>query len=148
MPKLITVDTVRHARAHALNSTRSDHRVALKTIASTQRPATPSPHVHVHVHVVPRAASTGALLAATPLPALAEDGGLQGAVASYFNQLASLNTAGIALLASPLLLYFTFRAYQANINPRAKWSDFVFLGAFLLIVANVVSIVAYKTRLF
>lgn len=88
------------------------------------------------------------LLAANPLPALADEGGVGGAVASYFNQLANLNAAGVALVASPLVLYASFRAYQSQINPRAKWSDFVFLGAFLLIVANVVSIAVYKTRLF
>lgn len=93
-------------------------------------------------------AATTTAIAAAPLPALAEDGGIGGAVSSYFDQLANLNAAGIVLVASPLILYVTFRAYQANINPRAKWSDFVFLGAFFLIVANIVSIVAYKTRLF
>lgn len=79
---------------------------------------------------------------------MADEGGIGGAVASYFNQLANLNAAGIALVASPLVLYASFRAYQANINPRAKWSDFVFLAAFVLIIANVFSIVVYKTRLF
>ena len=69
-------------------------------------------------------------------------------MSAYFTQLANLNTFGIALVASPVVLYAGFRAYQSQINPRAKWSDFVFLGAFLLIIANVVSIVAYKTRLF
>ncbi len=131
------VHNTHHRRAHK----------AVQCKAPTSTTTSPSRLSNqITPHLLPLATATATI--ATPWPALAEDSGIGGALSSYFDQLSNLNAAGIALVASPLVLYVAFRAYQSNINPRAKWNDFVFLGAFFLILANLVSIIAYKTRLF
>lgn len=88
------------------------------------------------------------MLLLTALPAVADDAlpSLDGnPVTSFFN---SLSPAGVALALSPLVLYLIFNIYRAQINPRAKWSDFVFVFAALAIGGNLISIIFFKLRLF
>eukprot|EP00882_Tetradesmus_deserticola_P003664 GHRQ01003877.1.p1 GENE.GHRQ01003877.1~~GHRQ01003877.1.p1 ORF type:complete len:159 (+),score=37.19 GHRQ01003877.1:107-583(+) len=55
---------------------------------------------------------------------------------------------GYALLLSPLLLYGFFTFYRSQVNPRAKFTDFLFIVAGIAVVGNLVSILAFKVRLF
>lgn len=99
-----------------------------------------------------------AVLAAAPalllgaLPALADEGEQPqeaiNLITGFFSNFANLTPAGVLLLSSPVLLYAVFNVYRAQVNPKAKWSDFVFIGAAVLIAANLISIVAFRIRLF
>lgn len=54
----------------------------------------------------------------------------------------------ILLALAPLLLYSGFYIYREQVNKKAKIGDFVSIVAGAVIVANIVSILAFKVRLF
>jgi hypothetical protein len=85
-----------------------------------------------------------ALLSSVILPALARaDEVLPDAVAPH-----GITVAEVALLTAPLLLYSAFSIFRSQVNPKAKISDFLFILVALIIVANIISIIFFKTRIF
>ena len=89
------------------------------------------------------------LLAATAVPAWADEP--EAAVSAASDAAASSGAPsplGWALLASPVVFYAAFNVYRSQIDPRAKFGDAIFAFAALLLLANIISIVAFKTRLF
>jgi hypothetical protein len=58
-------------------------------------------------------------------------------------------TDDVILLASILAsIAGFFNVYRDRVNPRAKISDFIFLVAGVAVIANLVSILAFRVRLF
>lgn len=55
---------------------------------------------------------------------------------------------GYVVLLSPILLYGIFNLYRSQVNPRAKFTDFLFIVAGVAVVANLFSILVLKIRLF
>ncbi|KAL3157091.1 hypothetical protein ABBQ38_001337 [Trebouxia sp. C0009 RCD-2024] len=77
-----------------------------------------------------------AVTASTPpsIPNLAAPGGL-----TAFEGL---------LIFAPVILYGLFTVYRSKVNERAKLSDFLFIAAAGVVVANLVSIIFFKRRLY
>ena len=59
-----------------------------------------------------------------------------------------VGVAEIVLLLAPLLLYGGFSLYRAKVNPKAKFSDFLFITAGSIVVLNLLSILIFKVRLY
>ncbi|KXZ51190.1 hypothetical protein GPECTOR_13g677 [Gonium pectorale] len=72
--------------------------------------------------------------AATDAAAAAADGGF--------------GAGEVALLVTPVVVYALFNVYRDRINPEAKFLDYIYIMAFLAIVANLVSIAVFKVRFF
>lgn len=60
----------------------------------------------------------------------------------------SANPAEYVILALPIIIYGIFSLYRAKVNPRVKVSDFLFILAAVVIVANILSIAIFKKRIF
>eukprot|EP00878_Enallax_costatus_P007529 GHUV01007885.1.p1 GENE.GHUV01007885.1~~GHUV01007885.1.p1 ORF type:complete len:100 (+),score=47.38 GHUV01007885.1:420-719(+) len=55
---------------------------------------------------------------------------------------------GYVVILTPIILYAIFNVYRSQANPRAKFTDFLFICAGVAVVANLVSILVFKVRLF
>ena len=60
----------------------------------------------------------------------------------------SASPAEYVILLLPIIIYGIFSLYRAKVNPRIKVSDFLFILAAIVIVANILSIAIFKKRLF
>eukprot|EP00798_Chlamydomonas_sp_ICE-L_P020690 gene20690-27489_t len=58
------------------------------------------------------------------------------------------NASEFLILLTPLGLYAVWSLYRDKINPRSTFSDYLLLVVALAIAANLVSMVAFKIRLF
>lgn len=87
-----------------------------------------------------------------PSAAFAEEAAQQAtqaaAQAAQAVSLPGLTPAEALLLGAPVLLYGSFSLYRAKINPQAKLSDALFIAAALVVVANILSIIFFKVRLY
>ncbi len=82
---------------------------------------------------------------AAALPAVAED------VAAGADAAAAAGTgfdASNLLLLLPLVLYGGFNVYRTKANPKASYSDFLFLCAGVVVIGNILSIIIFKVRWF
>lgn len=52
------------------------------------------------------------------------------------------------LIFAPVILYGLFSVYRSQVNPRAKLSDFLFIAAAAVVVANLFTIIVFKKRLY
>lgn len=52
------------------------------------------------------------------------------------------------LIFAPVVLYGGFSLYRSKVDQRAKLSDFLFIAAAAVVVANIVSIIFFKRRLY
>ena len=84
-------------------------------------------------------------LAAVSLPAQAED---VAAGAAAVDDGMAMGPGGIALVTAPILLYGIFYVYRSQINPKATLVDGITVLAAVAIVGNIVSILAFQTRIF
>lgn len=106
---------------------------------------------------------SGALLGSTPLAAWADETAAAPAVEAATDsvqQTAAAVTEAAAeaapaptwlsyiVVLTPILLYAIFNVYRSQVNPRIKFSDFLFICAGVAVVANLVSIIGFKVRLF
>jgi hypothetical protein len=55
---------------------------------------------------------------------------------------------GLVIAFSPLVIYGVFYLYRATINPKAKLQDLLFVGAFCVVVANILSIAIFHRRVY
>jgi hypothetical protein len=55
---------------------------------------------------------------------------------------------GLVIAFSPIVIYGVFYLYRAAINPKAKLQDLLFVAAFCVVVANIVSIAVFHTRVY
>lgn len=88
--------------------------------------------------------------AAAPVEAAAE--GAQQAAAAVTEAAAEAAPApqwvSYIIVLTPIILYGLFNVYRNQVNPRASFSDFLFLVAGVAVIANLVSIIGFKVRLF
>jgi hypothetical protein len=94
--------------------------------------------------------AAGALALAAPLAAFADEAPALEAAAALDAAgdalVLSPSTAAIAL--SPVIAYGIFFLYREKVNPRATLGDGLFVIAALVILANIISILVFKIRLF
>jgi Co/Zn/Cd efflux system component len=55
---------------------------------------------------------------------------------------------GLVVAFSPIVVYAVFYLYRATINPKAKLQDLLFVAAFCVVVANLVSITVFHKRVY
>ncbi|PNW73533.1 hypothetical protein CHLRE_13g562900v5 [Chlamydomonas reinhardtii] len=90
---------------------------------------------------------SAALTAAVPLAAHADEP-VAAAAAAVSEGAGGFGAGETALLVTPVVVYAAFSVYREKLNPRASFLDYIYIMVFLAIVANLVSIVAFKTRFF
>jgi hypothetical protein len=96
-------------------------------------------------------ASTSALALALLHPALAvaDEAAVVEATAAAGDPAATqASPLGYVVVFAPILLYGIFSLYRDKVNPRATISDFLFILAAIAVFANLISILAFKVRLF
>ncbi|KAG2424021.1 hypothetical protein HXX76_014845 [Chlamydomonas incerta] len=89
---------------------------------------------------------SAALAVAAPLAAHADEP--VAAAAEAVADAGGFGAGEAALLITPVVVYAAFSVYREKLNPRASFLDYIYIMVFLAIVANLVSIVAFKTRFF
>lgn len=87
-----------------------------------------------------------ALSWATTLPALADDAAVSGDAAAA-SEAAAFDASNLLVLL-PLVLYGIFNVYRNKANPKASFSDFLFLCAGVAVIGNILSILIFKIRWF
>lgn len=99
------------------------------------------------------------VLASTPLAAWADETAAAAPVEAAAEAAAAVTDAAAeaapsptwlsyVVVLTPIILYGIFNLYRDRVNPRAKFSDFLFIVAGVAVVANLVSIIGFKVRLF
>lgn len=92
-----------------------------------------------------------ALLASAP--ALAEEGAVGEAAGSVDvmaqnSGILGYTNGGLVIAFSPLVIYGAFYLYRAQINPKAKVADLLFVTAACVVLGNILSILLFKVRLY
>ncbi|KAG2439807.1 hypothetical protein HYH02_010442 [Chlamydomonas schloesseri] len=91
---------------------------------------------------------SAALSVAAPLAAHAEEPVAAAAAEAATGSAGGFGAGEAALLITPVVVYAAFSVYREKLNPKASFLDYIYIMVFLAIVANLVSIVAFKVRFF
>lgn len=86
-------------------------------------------------------------------PSYAEEAAVEAAkdtsdVMSQSSGILGYTNGGLVIAFSPIVIYAVFYLYRATINPKAKLQDLLFIAAFCVVVANILSIVVFHRRIY